>query len=142
MSRRSPSVHKPASPRPAWHIAPRRSAGTSDIDPLPAGADLVTLVRVLHDHDDAVVMALLRRACAALTPGGRILIAEPMAGTQGAERMGAAYFGVYLLAMGQGRPRRAEELLARLSRAGFVRPRALRMRVPLIVSVLVAERPA
>ncbi|WP_431281976.1 methyltransferase [Humitalea sp. 24SJ18S-53] len=111
-------------------------------DPLPAGADLVTLVRVLHDHDDAVVAALLHRVRGALVPGGRILIAEPMAATRGAERMGAAYFGVYLLAMGQGRPRRSGELMAMLRDAGFVRPRMLRMRIPLIVSVLVAERTA
>ncbi len=32
-------------------------------DPIPAGADLITLVRILHDHDDAVVRALLK-ACA------------------------------------------------------------------------------
>ncbi len=109
-------------------------------DPLPAGADLVTLVRVLHDHDDAVVAALMRRVHAALAPGGRILIAEPMTATRGAERMGAAYFGVYLLAMGQGRPRRSDELVAMLRDAGFVRPRVLRMQVPLIVSVIVADR--
>lgn len=111
-------------------------------DPLPTGADLMTLVRVLHDHDDAVVAALLRRVRAALVPGGRLLIAEPMAATHGAERMGAAYFGIYLLAMGQGRPRRSEELVAMLRDAGFERPRLLRTRVPLIVSVLVADRAA
>jgi demethylspheroidene O-methyltransferase len=109
-------------------------------DPLPAGADLVTLVRVLHDHDDDVVGAVLRKARAALAPGGRILVAEPLAGTPGAERMGAAYFGIYLLAMGQGRPRSAAEISAMLREAGFVRPRAMRTRVPMIVSVIVAER--
>jgi demethylspheroidene O-methyltransferase len=109
-------------------------------DPLPAGADLVTLVRVLHDHDDDVVGALLRKVHAALAPGGRILVAEPLAGTPGAERMGAAYFGIYLLAMGQGRPRSAAEIGAMLREAGFVQPRAMRTRVPMIVSVIVAER--
>lgn len=111
-------------------------------DPLPTGADLVTLVRVLHDHDDAVVAALLHRVRAALAPNGRILIAEPMTATRGAERMGAAYFGVYLLAMGQGRPRRSDELVAMLLDAGFVRPRVLRMQLPLIVTVIVADRAA
>ncbi|MEO3471034.1 methyltransferase [Roseomonas sp. CAU 1739] len=109
-------------------------------DALPGGVDLVTLVRVLHDHDDAVVAALLRHVHAALAPGGRILIAEPMAATRGAERMGAAYFGVYLLAMGQGRPRRPEEVAALLRQAGFVRPRTLHAQVPLIASVLIADR--
>ena len=34
-----------------------------------------------------------------------LLVAEPMAGERGAEPMGDAYFGFYLLAMGRGRPR-------------------------------------
>jgi demethylspheroidene O-methyltransferase len=114
-------------------------AGDFRSDPLPKGADLVTLVRVLHDHDDAVVAALLRSIRAALAPGGRILIAEPMAGTPGAEAMGAAYFGFYLLAMGQGRPRRSAELAAMLHDAGFARPRLLHARLPVIVSMLVAD---
>ncbi len=48
-----------------------------------------------------------RRAHDALPPGGTLLIAEPMAGTPGAEAMGDAYFGLYLWAMGSGRPRSA-----------------------------------
>ena len=50
-----------------------------------------------------------------------------------------AYFGFYLLAMGQGRPRRAGELAAMLVEAGFVRPRAIQTRLPLVTSVMVAE---
>ncbi|TPG58565.1 methyltransferase [Roseomonas nepalensis] len=107
---------------------------------LPHGSDLVSLVRVLHDHDDAQALALLRAAHDALPPGGRLLLAEPMAGTPGAEAMGEAYFGFYLLAMGSGRPRGEGELRAFLARAGFGRVTAPRTRVPLLVRVLVAER--
>jgi demethylspheroidene O-methyltransferase len=110
-------------------------------DPLPNSPDLVTLVRVLHDHSDTVVAALLRRVRETLVPGGRILIAEPMAATRGAARMMAAYFGIYLLAMGQGRLRRSAEIMTMLREAGFVRPRALHTQVPLIVSVVVADSP-
>ncbi len=46
------------------------------LDPLPAGHDLITLVRVLHDHDDAPALALLRAIHAALPPGGTLLIAD------------------------------------------------------------------
>ncbi|MFM7802725.1 MAG: methyltransferase, partial [Limnohabitans sp.] len=46
---------------------------------LPAGADLVTLVRVAHDHPDAVVKALLTKIYQTLPSGGRLLLAEPMA---------------------------------------------------------------
>lgn len=108
-------------------------------DALPPGADLVTLVRILHDHDDAIAQDLLRRAREALPADGRILVAEPMAGTPGAEPMGEAYFGFYLLAMGRGRPRRAEEIMRMLAAAGFVRPRLLRTATPLLTQVVIAD---
>ncbi len=107
-------------------------------DPLPSGADLISLVRVVHDHDDDAVRRLLRAARAALPADGRLLLAEPMAGTQGAERMGDAYFGLYLLAMGSGRPRSAAALSALLREAGFVRIRHLRSSTPMLASVIVA----
>ncbi|MBU8542839.1 methyltransferase domain-containing protein [Roseomonas sp. ROY-5-3] len=113
--------------------------GDFTADSLPQGADLISFVRVLHDHDDKVVMHLLRSARAALPAGGRLLIAEPMAGTPGAEPMGQAYFGFYLLAMGRGRPRRAEELQAMLREAGFAASRALPTPTPLLARVLIAD---
>ena len=109
-------------------------------DALPAGADLITFVRVLHDHDDPRVERMLRAAYEALPPGGRLVVAEPLAGTAGAARMGDAYFGVYLWAMGSGRPRTVEELTAMLRNAGFSRIRRRPTRIPLQTSVLVAER--
>ncbi|MCW5662527.1 MAG: methyltransferase domain-containing protein [Piscinibacter sp.] len=111
-------------------------------DALPRGADLVSLVRVVHDHDDAPVRALLRAAHAALEPGGTLLLAEPMAGTGGAQAMGDAYFGLYLLAMGSGRPRRADELATLLRAAGFAAVRRLPTRMPLQCGLLIACKPA
>lgn len=108
-------------------------------DPLPEGADLMTLVRILHDHDDAPVQRLLERVRTALAPGGTLLIAEPMAGTRGAEAMGDSYFGLYLWAMGSGRPRTRAELEALLREAGFTEIRERRTRLPLLVRVLVAR---
>jgi demethylspheroidene O-methyltransferase len=108
-------------------------------DPLPVGADLVSLVRVLHDHDDDVVMHLLRKVRAVLSPGGRLLVAEPMSGTPGAEPAGDAYFGFYLLAMGRGRPRRPDELRAMLEAAGFAASRLLPTHTPLLTRVMVAD---
>ena len=117
-------------------------AGSFLHDPLPTGADLVTLLRVVHDHDDAAVLCLLRAVHAGLVPGGRLLLAEPMSGTPGADAMGDAYFGFYLLAMGQGRPRPIERLEALLREAGFARVRRIPTRQPLLVQVLTAEKPA
>lgn len=109
-------------------------------DALPAGADAVSLVRVVHDHDDDAVRRLLRAAHAALVPGGTLLLAEPMAGTPEAPAMGDAYFGWYLLAMGRGRPRTAAELGALLREAGFVGVRRRTTRMPLQTSLLTARR--
>ncbi|MFP4682571.1 MAG: methyltransferase [Ectothiorhodospira sp.] len=108
-------------------------------EPLPPGADLISLVRVVHDHDDADILGLLRAARKALEPGGALLLAEPMAGTPGAEAMGGAYFGVYLFAMGRGRPRTPAELESMLRQAGFTRVRLLSTRNPLLTRVMLAE---
>lgn len=108
-------------------------------DALPAGADIATLVRVVHDHDDARVLALLKATRAALVPGGTLLLAEPMAATGGAEPMGDAYFGFYLLAMGRGQPRTPEQLTHLLRAAGFEQIRMLATRMPLQTRILLAK---
>jgi demethylspheroidene O-methyltransferase len=113
--------------------------GSFFADPLPTGADLATLIRVLHDHDDDAVLTLLRRVREALPPGGVLLVAEPMSGTSGAHASGDAYFGFYLAAMGSGRPRTVEELSDLLSRAGFRRIRPLRTHTPLLVRLIAAS---
>lgn len=107
---------------------------------LPTGADLVTLIRVIHDHSDEGAMALLKAVRNSLPPGGTLLLAEPMARTPGAETMGDAYFGIYLLAMGRGRPRSAEELMQMLQQAGFAQVRRLRTHMPLQTGLLMARK--
>ncbi|HYN62322.1 MAG TPA: methyltransferase [Rubrivivax sp.] len=113
--------------------------GSFRTDPLPTGADLISLVRVVHDHDDEVAMDLLRCVRAALAPGGVLLLAEPMADTRGARPMGAAYFGWYLMAMGSGRPRTEAQLQAMAQAAGFGQCRPARVRRPLMTRVLVCS---
>jgi demethylspheroidene O-methyltransferase len=119
-------------------LAGRATAFGGDFrnDALPDGADAISLVRVIHDHDDAAAMAILRAARRALPEDGTLLLAEPMAGTAGAEGVGA-YFAFYLLAMGSGRPRRAEELSEMMRQAGFSRVRPVTTRQPMLVRVLV-----
>ena len=65
-------------------------------DALPTGAELVTLVRIAHDHSDDVVLALLKSIYASLP-----------------------YFHFYLLAMGSGRLRTPMELMQLMHLAGF-----------------------
>ena len=125
----------------AQGIADRASAhgGNFFTDTLPHGADVVSLIRVMFDHDDASVLAILGNVRAALPETGTLVIAEPMAATRGALPMGDAYFGFYLLAMGRGRSRTAEELGALLRHAGFSRVRAVRTRMPLQTGILIAN---
>jgi demethylspheroidene O-methyltransferase len=109
-------------------------------DPLPTGADIVSLVRVIHDHDDARVLTLLKAIHTALAPGGTVLIAEPMAGTPGAEAMGDAYFGFYLWAMGRGQARTPAQLTSMLEAVGFQQIRRLNNPMPLQTQILVARK--
>lgn len=113
--------------------------GNFTTERLPEGADIITLIRVLHDHDDAAALCILKAAHAALAPGGVLLLAEPMAGTKGAEPIGAAYFGFYLLAMGSGRARCPGEIHAMLITAGFLTVKQLPTSQPMLTSVLTAS---
>ena len=63
-----------------------------------------------------------------------------MADTPGAEPIGDAYFGFYLLAMGRGRARRPDELKQLLETAGFAQMRVLSTRRPLLASAMVAKK--
>lgn len=108
-------------------------------DALPAGRDLITLVRILHDHEDDKVLTLLSACREALADGGALLIAEPMSGTRGGARIADAYFGFYLLAMGTGRARTPQEYAGMLESVGFRIITPLSTRNPLMTRVLVAR---
>ena len=108
-------------------------------EPIPTGADLITLVRILHDHDDAGVATLLRSVRAALPPDGVLLIGEPMSGGDRPDRVSDVYFAFYLLAMGRGRARSPAEIGEHLHAAGFTRVKRLRTRTPFLLRALVAR---
>lgn len=122
-------------------IADRAQAvgGNFLADALPTGADIVSLVRIIHDHDDERALTILKAIRRALPTGGTLLLAEPMSGTPGAEAMGDAYFGFYLLAMGRGQARTAERLSELVRSSGFGNIRLLPTRIPLQVRLLTAK---
>ena len=122
-------------------LGERASAHGGDFrrDSLPEGADVISLVRVLHDHDDESALEILRAARGALPVGGTLLIGEPMADAPSAATVGAAYFGFYLLAMGQGRARTPAEIRRLLSIAGFQEFAVLATNIPLQSGVIVAR---
>ena len=113
-------------------------------DPLPQGADLVTLVRVAHDHPDAVVQQLLQKIHDALPSGGTLLLAEPMANTysQGVDGLTQtdAYFHFYLLAMGAGRLRTPEELMGMMRKAGFMGVEQVPNNMPIHAQILLGRK--
>jgi len=109
-------------------------------DSLPQGADLVTLIRVAHDHPDAGVRTVLAAIYAALPLGGTLLLAEPMAQEVGETPLGDAYFHFYLLAMGAGRLRSAAELMAMMTEAGFTHVEVVPNAMPLQTQILVGRK--
>jgi demethylspheroidene O-methyltransferase len=114
-------------------------AGDFFADELPKGADIASLVRVIHDHDDAHALQILAAVKRALPCNGILLLAEPMSGTTGAEPVGDAYFSFYLRAMGLGRARTREQLESLLHRAGFPYVRLLPTRLPIQTQLLMAS---
>lgn len=107
-------------------------------DALPRGADVISLIRVVHDHGDEAVLNLFARIREALPEGGRLVIGEPLAGAPGVDSV-EAYFEIYLQAMGSGRPRTFVAMRQLLHRAGFRSIRRCPTRIPLIASVVVAR---
>ena len=95
------------------------SRGSFRDDALPVGCDAISLVRVLYDHDDASVRALLAKVHAALPPDGRLIIAVPMAGGARPAPEGDVYFAFYTMAMGTGRARSPERIAEMCREAGF-----------------------
>jgi demethylspheroidene O-methyltransferase len=109
-------------------------------DPLPQGADIISLIRIIHDHDDPHVMTLLRAVHHALPNDGTLLIAEPISGAPGSEAVADAYFAFYLLAMGSGRPRSFPQISTMLADAGFTQIALKRTAMPMLTSVIVAKK--
>ncbi|MDF1747747.1 MAG: methyltransferase [Alphaproteobacteria bacterium] len=107
--------------------------------PLPKDADLITLIRVLFDHPDRVVAPLLTAIRGVIAPDGALLIAEPVSETPGGERIADAYFGFYLLAMGEGRVRTLARHKELLHAAGFSKIRTVSSRMPHLVRLIEAR---
>lgn len=89
-------------------------------DALPRGADAISLIRVLYDHSDETVQALLTSIHATLPPGGRLIVSEPMSGGAHPNRPGDVYFALYCMAMRTGRARSAQEIAGLMGEAGFI----------------------
>ncbi|MCC6001097.1 MAG: methyltransferase domain-containing protein [Pararhodobacter sp.] len=110
---------------------------------LPQGdADAISLIRVLYDHADDTVRALLAAAHDALPPGGRLILSEPMSGGLKPDPQVDVYFSVYTLAMQTGRTRSPSDIALMLRSAGFGSVTNARNYRPFVTSSITARRPA
>lgn len=117
-----------------------RHGGSFRDDPLPQGADAVSLVRVLYDHRDETVRALLAKTYDALPAGGRVLVIEPMSGGARPDPHTDVYFSVYTMAMQTGRTRNAQQIGMLLKDAGYAEIRAIRTYRPYVTGVVTARK--
>lgn len=133
-----PAVAELVSASHATPASPAIQAHGGDFrrDHFPSGMDLVSLIRVVHDHDDDVVLALFRSIRAAVNPGATLLLAEPLSGHSGTARVADAYFNFYFTAMGQGRTRTPAEIAQIAAQSGFGALRQWPTQNPLVTGVL------
>ena len=116
--------------------------GNFRTDRLPGGADAISLVRVLYDHGDDTVAGLLARVAAALPPGGRLLVAEPMSGGARPTRFGDGYFAFYTMAMRTGHVRApARDRRARWPGPASTDVRDPRTLRPFVTGIVTARKP-
>ncbi len=109
-------------------------------DDFPSNQNVICLVRVLYDHEDATVELLLRRIYEALPKGGSLLITEPMSGGSKAMRSSDCYFSFYTLAMTTGKVRSFEEHKAILLKVGFSNIVKHVVSAPFITQVMSAKK--
>ena len=117
-----PEVVKKAKTLPFFNTGENQVSihgGSFLVDVIPKGFDTITLIRVLYDHDDGVVIELLKKVYDALPYNGQVVISEPMSGGKTPTRSGDSYFGFYTMAMSTGRPRSMKTHEAFLKKVGF-----------------------
>lgn len=109
-------------------------------DALPQGVDTISLIRVLYDHDDESVQALLAKVYDALPVGGRLIISEPMSGGRVPDPITDVYFAFYTLAMRTGRTRSASAISSLCKNAGFSNVQAFKPKRSYVTSVIEAVK--
>jgi demethylspheroidene O-methyltransferase len=117
------------------------ASGSFRDDPLPQGADAISLVRVLYDHADDTVQNLLASVFEALPPGGRLIISEPMGGGTRPDRAGDVYFALYTMAMQTGRARSAKEIMSCCRAAGFEGLRSAKPARSFVTRTIIGRKP-
>jgi demethylspheroidene O-methyltransferase len=94
------------------------------------------LIRILHDHDDDQVLAILKNIRTHCGNTFTLLIAEPFSGNPATASVTDAYFNLYFAAMGQGRTRTPKDIAALARSAGFGGLIQHKTRIPLITGLI------
>jgi len=106
--------------------------------PFPA-ADIVLFANIFHDWADQTNITLINKTFSCLNPGGRIVISELLLGDDVSSSSSASTsMNVIMIPWTKGRQYRPKELFRRLTDAGFVRPRVLKLVDD--YSVVIAEK--
>ncbi|MBB5120321.1 SAM-dependent methyltransferase [Streptomyces eurocidicus] len=107
----------------APHLAGRWSVEAGDFfTSVPAGGDLYVLKQILHDWDDTDGLRILRSCRAAMTPGSRLLVIDPLIPPGNDPHPGKA-LDLAMMTLFESAERNIDELDALLSRAGLRRTR-------------------
>ena len=93
-------------------------------------------MRVVHDHDDDAVLALLKYARRVCSAGHSSADRRAIFRQAGTARVTDAYFSMYFAAMGQGRMRTPDEIALLAREAGFGQPRTWRTDMPIITGLM------
>lgn len=117
-----------------------RHVGSFKTDALPAGYDIISVIRVLYDHSDTTIQNLLTKIYTALPIGGRIVISEPMLGTPTPSRAGDVYFAIYTLAMETGKTRNSDQIIDIMHKIGFSDIKFCAGNRPFVTSVITARK--
>lgn len=107
-------------------------------DPLPAGADLYLLKKVIHNWDDAQAVAILQACARAMSPTSRLLLIEPVIALDN-EPSFAKLLDLFMLVWPGGRERTVPEHASLIAAAGLQLRGSVVTRAPL--SILEALRP-
>ena len=120
----------------------RTRAGNYTTDDLGSGYDVVLLSNMLHQEDPETCVALLKKAYAALAPGGLVVIQLAfLNAAKDAPAWGVLQSLQLLLLYPHGRAYSFEEVLAMLPAAGFADGRVKKLSMLRSESLVLATRP-
>lgn len=118
------------------------TAGDYHVDPVPSGFDAAWLSHVMHADGPAACAALLRKAVAALTPGGVLMVQEFILDDDKAGPSFPALFSLnMLLGTEAGESYSGSELAAMMREAGLTDVHRLVLDLPNGAGVLSGRKP-